>query len=103
MHKNPSPMGHEIYKFGRPFIRNYYYILTLFDPCPSVDRKRIRNIVFSLYGHDPAQEPYPVGHKIYNFGILFLGHHYFILRLPDICLGVEKKIKKQCIFTLCLK
>ena len=31
------------------------------------------------------------GHEIYNFGRPFLGHHYFILSLSDLCLGVERK------------
>ena len=31
-------------------------------------------------------------HEIYNFGRSFLGHHYFILSLSDLCLGVEKMI-----------
>ena len=33
----------------------------------------------------------PGVHKIYNLGRLFLDHHHYILRLSDICLGVEKK------------
>ena len=36
--------------------------------------------------------PSPRGHKIYNFGRPFLGHHYYILNLSDLCLGVEKLI-----------
>ena len=36
-------------------------------------------------------------HEIYNFGRPFLGDHYYqyILRLSDLCLGVEKKIFKE--------
>ena len=33
--------------------------------------------------------------KFYNFGTPFLGHHYYTLRLFDLCLGVEKKIVKE--------
>ena len=35
------------------------------------------------------------GHEIYNFGRPFLGHHYYILSLFDVCLGEEKKIFKE--------
>ena len=38
------------------------------------------------------QEPLP--HEFYNFGRTFFGHHYYILSLCDLCLGVEKKIFK---------
>mgnify|MGYP003692425057 CR=1 FL=1 len=30
-YKNPCPEGHEIYNFGRPFLGNHYYILSLSD------------------------------------------------------------------------
>ena len=32
------------------------------------------------------------GHEFYNFGRLFLGHHYYKLSLSDLCLGIEKNI-----------
>ena len=35
-----------------------------------------------------------LGHEINNFGRPFLGHHYDILGLSDLCLGVEKKMFK---------
>ena len=38
------------------------------------------------------KDPCPRVHEIYNFGRTFLGHHYYILILSDICMGVEKKI-----------
>ena len=63
-----------------------------------------RNYAFSLYdlyGHTLAQEPLPRGHEIYNFGRLFLGHHYYILGLSDLCLGVEKKILKEIMYFHC--
>ena len=41
------------------------------------------------------KNPCPGGHESYNFGRLFLGHHYFILSVSDLCLGVEKKIFKE--------
>ena len=40
------------------------------------------------------KNPYPGGHEIYNFGRPFLGHHYYIFNLSDLCLGVKKKIFK---------
>ena len=44
----------------------------------------------------PQQKnPCPWGHDIYNFDRPFLGHHYCILSLSDICMGVEQTILKQ--------
>ena len=64
-----------------------------------------RNNAFSrydLYGQAPAQEPLPRGHEIYNFGRPSLGHHYYILGLSDLCLGVEKKIFKEIMHFYCM-
>ena len=36
----------------------------------------------------------PGGHEIYNLGRPFFGHHYYLLSLSDLCLGVKKKIFK---------
>ena len=36
------------------------------------------------------KNPCPGGHKIYNFGRLILGHHFFTLSLSDLCLFVKK-------------
>ena len=41
------------------------------------------------------KNPCPRGHEIYSFGRPFLGHHYYILDLSDLCLGVEKTIFKE--------
>ena len=38
------------------------------------------------------KNPCPRDHEIHNFGGPFLSHHYFILSLSDLCLGVERKI-----------
>ena len=38
-HKNPCPGGHEIYKFGRPFLGHYCYTLSLYGLCPRVEKK----------------------------------------------------------------
>ena len=72
----PSIDSNEICNLGRPFLGHYGFILNLSDPCPSVDKKRRRNIACSLYDHAPAQESLPGGHEIYNFGGHFFGHHY---------------------------
>ena len=50
---------------------------------------------YLTYGIALAQELLPGGHEIYNFGRPFLGHHYYILSLSDLSLGVEKKIFKE--------
>ena len=44
-----------------------------------------------LSGRIPAQG----GHESYNFGRPFLGHHYYVHSLSDLCLGVEEKIFKE--------
>ena len=54
----PVP-GVNNYKFDRPFLCHHYYTLNLSDLFTSVKKKLNRNIVFSLYGHAPAQEPVP--------------------------------------------
>ena len=35
--------------------------------------------------------------KFYNFGRLFLGHHYHPLSLSDLCLSEQKKFLKKII------
>ena len=44
------------------------------------------------------KNPCPGGHEMYNFGRTFLVHHYYILILPDLCLGVEEKIFKGIMY-----
>ena len=58
--------------------------------------------LFVLYDNALAQDPYPAGHEIYNFGRPFLGHHYYILGLSDLCLGYEKQIFKEIMQFHCL-
>ena len=78
-----------------PFLGHYYFIHSLSDPCPNIDKKKRINIAFSLFGHARAEEFLPRGSsKIYNFDRPILGHNYFILALSDICLGLEKNILK---------
>ena len=45
----------DIYNFGRPFLDYHYYMLSLFDPCPRVDKKW-RSLLYDLYGHVLSQE-----------------------------------------------
>ena len=53
----------------------------------------IMHLHFMTYMATPKRKkPCPGGHEIYNFGRPFLGCHYYILTLPDICKGVEKKV-----------
>ena len=44
---------------------------------------------------DKHQNPIPGGHEIHNFGRPFLGHHYYLLSVSDLSLGVDKKIFKE--------
>ena len=87
----------EINNFGTPFLGHHYYILSLTDLCLGAGLKFFKRkntvSVYDLYDH--AQEPLSQGHEIYNLGRPFFGHHYFILGLSDLCLGVEKKIVKK--------
>ena len=62
-----------------------------------------RNNTFSPYDFmtympmPQHKRPCPVGHEIYNFCRTFLGHHYYILSLSDLYLGVAMT-GKICIF-----
>ena len=51
--------------------------------------------LYELFIHALAQKPFPRAHEIYSFGRPFLGLHYYILSLPDLCPGVEVKIIKE--------
>ena len=51
---------------------------------------------YMTYGHALAQKtPTPGYYEIYYFGEIFLGHHYYLLSLSDLCLGVEKRLSKK--------
>ena len=41
------------------------------------------------------KNPCSGGHKIKNFGRLFVGHHYYTLSLCEPCSELEKKILKK--------
>ena len=44
LRKNPCPGGSGIYNFGRTFLGHYYYTLSLYGPCPRVEKKIIQEI-----------------------------------------------------------
>ena len=106
LHKNPCSRGHEIYKFNRPFLGHYYYILGQSDLCLGVEKKIVEEIMhlhYSTYLSTPQHKnPFPRGHEIYKFGRPFLGYHYYKLGLSNLCLGVEKKIVKEIIHFHCI-
>ena len=81
------------------------YPFSLSDLCPSEEKTSFKKnnafLLSDLFGHALEQEslPCPGGHEIYNFGGHFLGHHYYNLNLPDLCMGVEKKISKGIMYS----
>ena len=57
-HKNPYPMGHDIYNFGRPLFGHLYYILGLSDLCLGVEKTILKEIMqfhYCLPIRDSAQ------------------------------------------------
>ena len=94
-----GPVGHEIYNFGRPCLGHHYCILTLSDLCMGVVKKIFKEVMhvnYMTYMVTPYHKnPCPGGHESYNFGRPFLGHHYYILSLSDICMRVEKKFLQK--------
>ena len=79
--KNPSPVGHEIYNFGTPFLCHHNDILSLSDLCLGVEKKILKQIMhfqYMTYMPTPQDKnPCPGANEIYNFGRPFLGHHYY--------------------------
>ena len=100
--KNPCPGGHESYNSSKPFLGHHYYILSLIHLCLGVEKKILKekmHFYHITYMATPQHKnPCPGRYEIYNFGRPFLGHHYFILTLSDICLGVEKKIFRELMY-----
>ena len=87
--------GHDIYNFARPIFGHYCILLTssLFYLCLWIDKKIFKEMMHFHYMTYMAT-PYhknicPGGHEMYNFGRPFLGHHYYIISLSDLCLGIE--------------
>ena len=69
LHKNPCPGGHEIYKFGRPFLGHHYYILVFSDQCLEVEKKIFKKYSnFTLF--TPNLPPFKWG--VMKFTILCL-------------------------------
>ena len=77
-----------------------HYELSLTESCPWEETIFKEIIHFSTPLH---KNLYPGAHDIHNFGILFLGFHYFILSLSDLCLELERKIFffRNNAFSLC--
>ena len=67
--------------------------------CLGVEKKIFKEILhfhYMTYMAMPLHKnPCPRGHEIYNYDRPFLSHHYYILALSHLCLGIEKKIVKE--------
>ena len=50
--------------------------------------------MYEFYATSWHMNPCPWVHEIYTLSRRFIGHHYNILRLSDLCQGLEKKIFK---------
>ena len=49
---NPFLGGHEIYNFSEPFLGQHYYILSLCEPCPRIEKHLFKkDISFKLFTH----------------------------------------------------
>ena len=90
---------HWIYNFERRFLRHHYYVPTGTEFVWLMPQSRREEILHFHYMTYMTMAQYknscPKGHKIYNFGRPFLGHHYYILSLSDLCMGADKKIFKE--------
>ena len=64
-HQNPTPVGHEIQSFSRPFLGHHYYILNLSDPSPSVDEEK-KYCIFTIWPCPNTRTP-AMGHKNVQF------------------------------------
>ena len=74
----------------------YYFKLSLIYLYLCVEKILIINNAFSLHDIWPRLSRRTLRvMKIYNFGSPFVGYHYYILSLSDVCLGIEKKIFKR--------
>ena len=64
-HKNPCPGSHEIYKFGRPFLGQHYYTLSLYGPRTGAEKNFLWNT--SIFHFLPKITfPWGGGHEIYK-------------------------------------
>ena len=92
LHKTPRPDSNEIYKLARPFLGHFCFILNMSDPCPSMDKKRRKNIACSPYDHAPSpptQETLPPG----GLKITIFVDSYLVIII--IYLEEEKRIFKE--------
>ena len=105
--QEPLPQGSWNLQFWKTLLGHHYYIhaLGLSDLCLGVEKKIFKEIMYlhhMTYMETPLHKtPYPGIHDICNFGRPFLGHHYYILvlGLTDLCLGLEKKIVKEIMYS----
>ena len=67
--------------------------ISLSETCLSVEKKKRRNFLCSLYDHTPAQQRLPRGNEISNICRLSFGYPYCILSFSDPCFGVEEIFK----------
>ena len=76
-------------------------IITIYLVCLNnawESREEIKHFHYMTYIATPLHKnPSPWGHEISNFGRPFHDHHYYILGLSDLRLGVEKNIFKEII------
>ena len=94
--RTPVPGLHYIYNFCRPLVGHQYHIhvLHLSDPCPSVDKKRRRNILLTIW---PCPSSRTTAPGVMIFTILVDPSMVIITILFssfDLCLDVEKKLTK---------
>ena len=81
--QEPLPRGHESYNFGRPFFCHHYYIHSLSEPCPWVEKKIFKEI-HQFYTFYP-QITTPWGGGSWNLQFLVsLQYRCYILNLIKI-------------------
>ena len=91
-HKKPFPRSHEISNR----VVTSLVIVTVPPVCliyaweQRKIKKKMMHFRYMIYMATPQHKsPCPGGHEIYNFVRTFLGYHYYILSLSDLCLGVK--------------
>ena len=84
-HKNPCSGGHEIYNFYRPFFSHHYYTITLYGPCPRVEKKNFKEInqIYTFYPQITSPWGGVWGNEIYNF-FIFSSYICYVLNLVKI-------------------
>ena len=67
------------------------HVLSLSESCPRVEKISEETMHFHYMTNMTTsyfKNPCPGGHQIYNFGRLFLGHHYYISSIRGLDTGV---------------